>query len=63
MRVDWLLQVPTVQSWLSLGSTNVDASVVDHVIDEANKKLRDAVRRNFEDPELHLQWFRKSLLR
>jgi len=52
-----------VQSWLSLGSTNVDASVVDHVIDEANKKLRDAVRRNFEDPELHLQWFRKSLLR
>jgi len=56
------MQVPTVQSWLSLGSINVDATVADHIIQEANKKLRDAVKRNFEDPEQHLQWFRKSLL-
>jgi len=57
-----LLQIPTVQSWLSLGNTNVDATVVDHVIEEANQKLRDAVRRNFEEPEQHLQWFGESLL-
>ena len=57
----WLLQVPTVQSWLVGGNAYVDAVVVDHVIEEANRKLRDAVRRNFEEPEQHLQWFCKSV--
>jgi len=54
-------QVPSVQSWLAGGNTNVDAVVVDHVIEESNRKLRDAVRRNFEEPAQHLQWFRKSV--
>ena len=35
----------------------VDARVVDHVINEANRKLKDAVKRNFEDADQHLQWF------
>jgi len=53
------MQVPTVQSWLLGGNTYIDAVVVDHVIEEANRKLSDSVRRNFEEPEQHLQWFCK----
>jgi len=54
------MQVPTIQSWLTGGNTNVDAVVADHVIGEANRKLRDAIRRYFEEPEQHRQWFCKS---
>ena len=54
-----LMQVPTVQSWLLGGNTYIDAVVADHVIEEANRKLSDSVKRNFEEPELHLQWFCK----
>jgi len=43
-----------------MGSTNVDAVVAEHVMQQANKKLCDAIRRNFEDPDQHLLWFRKS---
>jgi len=52
--------VPTVQAWLTGGNANVDAVVVEDVIEEANRKLRDAVRRNFEEPQQHLQWFCES---
>ena len=55
------MQVPTVQSWLTGGNTNVDAIVADHIIEEANRKLRDSVRRNFEEPQQHLQWFCESV--
>jgi len=41
------------------GNTYIDAVVADHVIEEANRKLSDSVRRNFEEPEQHLQWFCK----
>ena len=52
-------QMPTIQSWLA-GSTSadvIDAVVADHIIANAKEKLRDAVKRNFEDPTAHLQWF------
>ena len=54
-----LFQVPTIQSWLAGGSTtdHIDAYVAEHITKGANDKLRDAVKRNFEDPEAHLDWF------
>ncbi len=55
------LGVPTVQSWLSGGSTtvNVECKVAEHIIQAASSKLREAVKRNFEEPEAHLNWFSK----
>lgn len=54
-----LQQVPTVASWLSGAQTVVfiDAKVATHIRDAAVIKLRDAVKRLFEEPEAHLQWF------
>ena len=54
-------QVPTVQSWLAGGSStqNTDAKVADHIVNIATLKLKDAVRRNFDEPKAHLQWFSK----
>ena len=56
------LQVPTVQSWLSgsQNSVNVDAIVAEHITDTATAKLKEAVKRNFEEPQAHLEWFCKS---
>lgn len=53
------LQVPTVQSWLAGGQNTqcVDVKVAEHIIAAATSKLKDAVKRNFEEPEAHLQWF------
>ena len=54
-----LQNVPTVQSWLAGGSTtvNTDAHVADHIVHAAQIKLKEAVKRNFEDPQAHLQWY------
>ncbi|KAF6041018.1 DNAH12 [Bugula neritina] len=51
--------VPTVYSWLSGGNTvtNTPALVDDHIIQAAHVKLKEAVRRNFEEPKAHLQSF------
>ena len=51
--------VPTVQSWLAGGQNTltVDVKVADHIIHAASTKLKEAAKRNFEDPELHLKWF------
>ena len=48
-----------MQYWLSGGSnaTATDAVVAEHIIQAAHVKLKDAVRRNFEDPKAHLQSF------
>ncbi|KAL3853467.1 hypothetical protein ACJMK2_017003 [Sinanodonta woodiana] len=52
-------QVPTVQSWLAGGSTvnHTDARVAEHILKAANDKLKEAVKRNFEAPQKHLQSF------
>ena len=54
-------QVPTVQSWLAGGSTvnHTDATVADHVVKAAIEKLKEAVKREFEGPQLHLDSFSK----
>eukprot|EP00105_Crassostrea_gigas_P043640 XP_019927788.1 PREDICTED: dynein heavy chain 12, axonemal isoform X3 [Crassostrea gigas] len=54
-------QVPTVQSWLAGGSTvnHTDATVADHVVKAAVEKLKEAVKREFEGPQLHLESFVK----
>ena len=59
-----LQNVPTVQSWLAGGSTtvNTDAHVADHIVVAAQAKLKEAVKRNFEDPQAHLQWYSKYRL-
>lgn len=48
-----------VYSWLSGGNTvtNTPAIVADHIIQAANAKLSEAVKRNFEEPKAHLQSF------
>jgi dynein heavy chain len=53
--------VPTIQSWLAGGqqTVNVDVQVADHILQAATNKLKEAAKRNFEDPELHLKWFSK----
>ena len=58
-----LQNVPTVQSWLAGGTTtvNTDAHVADHIVAAAQAKLKEAVKRNFEDPQAHLQWYGKRL--
>lgn len=55
-------QVPTVQSWLAGGSTvnHTDATVADHVIKAVIEKLKEAVKREFEGPQLHLDSFSES---
>ncbi|CAH1783738.1 unnamed protein product, partial [Owenia fusiformis] len=52
-------QVPTVQSWLAGGNTtsNTDVSVAQHILDATYVKLKEAVKRNFEEPKAHLQSF------
>jgi hypothetical protein len=39
---------------------SVDASVPPHVIEEANRKLKDAVKRYFEDVDQQLRWYSKQ---
>ncbi|KAL5014779.1 hypothetical protein ScPMuIL_009049 [Solemya velum] len=52
-------QVPTVQSWLSGGSTinHTDVAVADHFLKAAIQFLKNAVKVNFEEPKAHLQSF------
>ncbi|XP_021341821.1 dynein heavy chain 12, axonemal-like isoform X1 [Mizuhopecten yessoensis] len=52
-------QVPTVQSWLAGGSTvnHTDVTISKHILDAANKKLKEAVKLNFEAPQAHLKSF------
>lgn len=52
-------QVPTVQTWLSGGSTtaHTDASVADHILKKYILKLKKAVKINFEEPQEHLKSF------
>ncbi|XP_069101059.1 dynein axonemal heavy chain 12-like isoform X1 [Argopecten irradians] len=52
-------QVPTVQSWLAGGSTvnHTDVTIAKHILDNANKKLAEAVKLNFEAPQAHLESF------
>ncbi|XP_013387188.1 dynein heavy chain 12, axonemal, partial [Lingula anatina] len=52
-------QVPTVSSWLAGGNTlnHINANVAEHLVQGALKTLRDAVKRNFEEPNAHLQSF------
>ena len=56
-----LQNVPTVQSWLAGGNTmsSTDAKIADHLVTAANSKLKEAVKRNFEEPQAHLQWYSK----
>lgn len=56
-------QVPTVQSWLSGGSTlnHTDASIADHILKKYILKLKKAVKVNFEEPQDHLKSFGKFL--
>ena len=58
---DFFSDVPTVQSWLSGGTTtvNVECKVAEHIVNIACNKLKEAVKRNFEEPEAHLNWFSK----
>lgn len=51
--------MPTIQSWLAGSSSTdtIDAAVASHIVANAKEKLRDAVKRNFEDPTAHLDWF------
>lgn len=55
--------VPTVQSWLS--STNesryIDVTIAKHIIEESNRKLKEACRLNFEGPQAHLQSYSELL--
>ena len=59
--VSTLQNVPTVQSWLAGGSTMqpTDAHVADHIVTAATAKLKEATKRNFEEPSAHLEWFSK----
>ena len=56
-------QVPTVQSWLSgsQNSVSVDAAVAEHITVSAEVKLREAVKRNFEEPLARLHWFSECI--
>jgi dynein heavy chain len=58
-------QVPTVQSWLSGGSTlnHTDASIPDHILKKYVLKLQKAVKANFEEPQAHLKSFGMFLTR
>ena len=52
-------QVPTVQSWMSGGSTlnHTDSSIADHILNKYILKLKKAIKANFEEPKAHLQSF------
>lgn len=54
-----LIALFQVYSWLSGGNTvtNTPATVATHIIQAANAKLSEAVKRNFEEPKAHLQSF------
>jgi len=54
-----LFQVQNVQSYLSGSNREVmiDAKVVDHVLNGAFSKISESVKRNFEEPTIHLQSF------
>ena len=41
--------------------TNTPALVADHIIQAANAKLSEAVKRNFDEPKSHLQSFSKFI--
>ena len=58
---DIVWQVPTVQSWLAGGNTvtNTDATVAQHILDEANHRLKERVAEYFKKPAEHLQSFSK----
>lgn len=57
--VGTLQNVPTVQSWLAGGSTtqSTDAKVAQHIVTAATTKLKEASKRNFEEPASQLQWY------
>ena len=41
---------------------NVECKVAEHIVNVACYKLKEAVKRNFEEPEGHLNWFSMSFL-
>ena len=57
--VGTLQSVPTVQSWLAGSNTTstTDAKVAEHIIQGARQKLKEAVRRYFEEPDALLKWY------
>lgn len=63
--IDWIWYsiLFKVYSWLSGGNTvtNTPAMVAEHIIQAANAKLSEAVRRNFDEPKSHLQSFGELL--
>lgn len=58
-----LQNVPTVQSWLAGSSTmaTTDAKVAEHIILNAQQKLREAIKHYFEEPDALLKWYSKCL--
>ena len=48
-----------MQSWLSgtQSPVNVDVQIAEHIVQQAEVKLREAVNRNFEEPLAHLNYF------
>ncbi|XP_029642789.1 dynein heavy chain 12, axonemal-like isoform X2 [Octopus sinensis] len=55
-----LQKIPTVQCWLAESQSSneyIDATVADHIVQNAKSQLQKAVDRNFHDPQNQLQSF------
>uniref|UniRef100_A0A3Q1GHE1 Uncharacterized protein n=1 Tax=Acanthochromis polyacanthus TaxID=80966 RepID=A0A3Q1GHE1_9TELE len=56
-----LNKVQTVQSWLAQTTSSfVDAKVDDHILAQARVTVKDAVRKNLEEPDKHFQSYVES---
>uniref|UniRef100_A0A3Q1B603 Dynein axonemal heavy chain 12 n=1 Tax=Amphiprion ocellaris TaxID=80972 RepID=A0A3Q1B603_AMPOC len=56
-----ILNVQTVQSWLAQTTSSfVDATVADHILAQARVTVKDAVRKNLEEPDKHFQSYVES---
>uniref|UniRef100_A0A3B4Z7I9 Dynein axonemal heavy chain 12 n=1 Tax=Stegastes partitus TaxID=144197 RepID=A0A3B4Z7I9_9TELE len=56
-----ILNVQTVQSWLAQTTSSfVDAKVADHILSQSHITVRDAVRKNLEEPDKHFQSYVES---
>lgn len=59
-----LQKIPTIESWLSYRNVSsfTDAAVAEHIVQNAVKTLKEAVKKHFMDPLQHLQFFGWLLL-
>lgn len=55
-----LQKIPTVRCWLAESQSSneyIDATIADHIVQNAKRKLLYAVDRNFRDPQNQLESF------